>query len=564
MPLTADKVITACSTLRSAWVRREKKFRDWYEQIELVDTLNQENMESFVSSDPRSAYNLLLHMINNPRIPHRIPPELVTPELVIPAGNLSRLLDVAWSDVFNRYRLTGKQSWMRDMIGFELATGWYSVFANISQDGSRCIAELLNPAEVFPSYDDTLTECARVFTISPGALTRMAARNKWTMRPVSTAQTIYDYWWTESNNMGEDTVYNCIVAGSTLVKPETVEARFSRIPIFTSPVGGLPDTGLLSTDPTMWREEVGQSSVATAETVYRSMNKWWTFSMQLLRDTAQSRWYEKTAGGKPILKREDLYKRGFIARMGPNDEIGPLPVPPIPVELRSMQLDMEAMLQRAGPPWALYGASVQNMTAYMMSQVASGAAQMAQPYHQGVIDVLTDIDNFWLDLIRKNNYKPYNLDYPKEIPDSVRVSAAYEIRIPGDIIQRATVARMLDPDFRISSTRVMEELFPEVKSPMEEKAQIRADQAESHPVRGYIALVLSLRQEAQNLLKSGDREASRLYDLAATAIETQLGVTAAPPQPGQQAQPPGPRPEVSPNRERMINPTAGTPGETVV
>lgn len=563
-PITAEKVITKCTNLQRFWSKRDARFKEWYKVIQMVDELEQENMESFVSSDPRSAFNLLLHMINTPKIPHRIPPELLTPEIVIPAGNLSKLLDVAWQDIFNRYRLTGHSSWMRDLIAFMLATGWYSVFAMVSQDGQRCLAEVWNPGTVYPMWEDTMTECAHITTLSAAAANRLVARNGWSIREFSAGATLYDYWWLE----GEKEVCNAINLGGALVKPATAEPRFSRIPIFTAPVGGLPDTGILSGSSETWKEEIGQSSVATAESVYRSMNKWWTFSMQLLRDTAQSRWFEKSAGGKPILKKEDLYKRGFIARMGPNDEIGPLPVPPIPVELRSMQLDMEAMLQRAGPPWALYGTSTTNMTAYMMSQVASGAAQMSQPYHQGVIDCITDVDNFWLEQIKRFSYKPYGLEYPKELPENIPVTASYEIRIPGDIIQRATVARMLDPEFRLSSARVTEELFPEIKNPMEEQAQVRADKAQAHPIMAYVSLIISLRQEAADLTKSNDprdKEAAKLYELAAANIEKQLGISAEQP-----AQAPTPtatpaiqprvaaRPEAVPNRERML--TQGTPG----
>ena len=557
--MTADNIVTQSSALRSYWNKRNTKQYEWYKTIQLVDELAQENMESFVSSDPRSAFNLILHMLNNPRIPHRVPPELITPDTVIPAGRLSKLLDTAWQDVFRTYRLSGHTSWMRDAIAFMLVSGWYSVFAMVSQDGQRCIAELWNPGTVFPMWDDTMTECAHIVTLSSTAAKRMMARNGWTARIPDMAVSLYDYWLLNNKE-----VYNGVVLGIQLVKPLTLEPRFSRIPIFTSPVGGLPDTGVLTTGDT-WKEEIGQSSVATADPVYRSMNKWWTFSMQLLRDTAQSRWFEKSAGGKPILKVADLYKRGFIARMGPNDEVGTIAVPPIPVELRAMQLDMEAMLQRAGPPWALFGAGTQNMTAYMMAQVASGAAQMAQPYHQGVIDLLTDIDNFWLEQIRRYNYKPYGMEFPKELPENIQVTASYDIRIPGDIIQRATVARMLDPDFRLSSTRVTEELFPEVKNPMEEKAQVMADKAETHPVRSIIALILSLRQEAATMRKQGNQaEAARLYELAANNIEAQLGVTTQPQQPGQPTQagqPAGqgaPRPEVVPNRETELRPPEET------
>jgi hypothetical protein len=549
--ITVNTLTDKARALQSYWQTRDARFKNWYNMIQLQDELAQENMESFVSSDPRSSYNLLLHMLNSSRIPHRIMPEFVTPDLVVPAGNLSKLLDTAWADVHKRYRLSGHASWMRDMVGLMLATGWYSVFATVAQSGQYCIAEIWNPGTVYPMWDDQLSEVAHITTMSAAAIRRMAARNKWEVN--ARDGRVFDYWW-----IGDDgKVYNSVAIENALVKPATLESKFSRIPIFVSPVGGLPDTGILAQSPETWKGEIGQSSVTTAEPVYRSMNKWWTFSMQLLRDTAQSRWYEKSAGGKPILKKEDLYKRGFIARLGPNDEIGPLPVPPIPVEMRAMQIDMEAMLQRAGPPWSLFGGGAQGMTSYAMSQVASGAAQMAQPFHQGVIDVLSDIDNFWLEQIRTHGYEPHGLQYPRELTEDLQVTASYDIRIPGDIIQRATVARMLNPKFELSQTRVMEELFPEIKNPIEEQVQSRKDDAMANPIMGTIDLVIALRNEANTIRKAGQTpETAGLYEKAADSIEAQLG--------GQPQQrpgtsppeqlPPGPRPEVQPNREQSLNP----------
>ncbi len=524
--MNASQIVNRCDGLKKSWSARNTRFKEWYRQIQQVDELEQDGMESFTSSDPRSSYNLLLHMLNSPRIPHRIPPELVTPELVGPASDLSKLLDTAWLDIHKRYRYTGHQGWMRDFIGLMLATGWYSVFAYVRPDGTGMEANIWNPATVFPSWDELgLSEVAHIYSISPEAITRVAAKNNWDMlgwKP-TTSQTLYDYWYLDSS-----TVVNSVVIGNYLIKPETPEPQMHRLPIFINPVGGLPDTGVISNDAN-WRAEIGQSSVATAEKVYRSMNKWWTYSMQLLRDTAQSRWYEKTSSAKPILKPEDIYKRGFIARLGPNDEIGPLPVPPIPVEMRAMQLDMEAMLQRAGPPWALFGTSTSGMTAYMMSQIASGASQLAQPFHQGVIDCLSDIDNFWLTQIRNFHHKPYGVGYPKNLPDELEVTASYEIKIPGDIIQRATVARMLNPTFQLSYSRVSEELFPEIKNPAEEKAQVRSDQAQSHPVFAYVDLIQTLRAEADKLRKTNSNgDTIKLYELAAKNIEAQLAIQSAP------------------------------------
>lgn len=521
--MKGNEVVAKCSTLKRFWAKRNTKFKDWYSQIEMVDTLAQKDMESFVGNDPRASYNLVLSMLDQ-RVPHKIPPEDLSIEEIAPAAELSKTFDIAWDDVFTMYRRRGKY-WLRDLIGYILATGWYSVFAMITPDGSRCIAEIWNPATVYPMWDDELIECAHVFSISGRQARRLAARNDWKVERLESRSRVKvsDYWWIESAITG-DKVFNAIALDNDIVKDVTEETRFNRIPIFTSPVGGLPDTGELAPagSAEAWKEEIGQSLIATNEKIYNYWNKWWSFSMQLLRDTAQARTYEKTRSAKQIVKKEDWYRRGAHYKMTPDDEIGFITPPPIPVELRSAQLDMEAMMQRGGPSWAMFGSVQQQMTSYVMSQVAASANQISKPYHQGVVDCISDIDNFWFRLMKEYSYKPYGRGLPDGLPADTKMTAEYELRIPGDLTQRVTTARIMNPSFELSDEKVMEELFPEIKNPAEEIARIRAGKARQHPIHIQISLIESFRQEAGLLRKAGDVDGAVLYEKAADLVEATL------------------------------------------
>jgi len=538
--MIGSQIVTKCTDLKRFWARRDKRFKEWYSQLEMIDTLAQKGMESFVGNDPRSSYNLILSMLEQ-RIPHRVPSEDLAIDEIAPAAELSKTFEIAWDDVFFNYRRRGKQ-WLRDFIGFLLVTGWYSVFATISLDGSRCIAELWNPASVYPKWDDEQSECAHIFPVSVSQARRMAARNKWdVVIPTTGNVTVHDYWWLDDVNQ----VYNAIALGNNLAKDATHEIRFKRIPIFTSPVGGLPDTGEMASKGEIdrWKGEIGQSFLAPNENIYNYWNKWWTFSMQLLRDTAQARTYEKSRSGKQIVKPEDWYQRGAHFRMAPEDEIGFIAPPPIPVELRSSQLDMEAMMQRGGPSWAMFGNIQQQLTAYVMSQIAASANQVSKAYHQGIMDCLTDIDNFWYGLMKENNYKPYGRGMPEGLPADVKITAEYEMKIPGDLVQRATTARILNPRFELSDEKIMAELFPEIKNPMEEIARVRAGKARQHPVHIQISLIDSFREEARLLREAGDIDAAVLYEKAAAMVET----TMTPQQEeAAAAAPVKPRPEVTP------------------
>ena len=55
---------------------------------------------------------------------------------------------------------------------------------------------------------------------------------------------------------------------------------------------------------------------------------------------------------------ETWYRRGAHYKIGLQDEIGFINAPPVPVELRSMQLDLEAMRDRGGPSSSMFGATL--------------------------------------------------------------------------------------------------------------------------------------------------------------------------------------------------------------
>ena len=246
--------------------------------------------------------------------------------------------------------------------------------------------------------------------------------------------------------------------------------------------------------------------------------------MQILRDTAQPKIFEQSPSGVKIVKPEEIYKRGVIWKGGIQDKISYIAPPPIPIELRTVSLDMEAMKERGGPPAALFGAVQQQMTSYVFAQIAAAAQQMAKPFHQGIVNLLSDIDNFWFDMIRAGGVKPYGFEIPPELPTDVEISADYEIRIPGDLTRRATEARMLNPDFRLSMTRVYEEVFPEIQNPLIEQARVRADRAEQHPLFAMIDLIVSLREQAKELSAAGEPEGARLHAMAADRLEAQLSM----------------------------------------
>lgn len=557
----ANRIITRCNDLKAFWASRNEAMKRWYRLIEMVDELKTEKMESFVGNDPRALYNLVLHLLDT-NIPHRVKEYDMSDFSVAKAvSEVSRYFKMHWKDAQDSFRRANpRQGLMRTFIGFLLATGWYSMLSMMSDDGKRTYKEPWNPMEVYPMWDGMqgLDEVAHIYAASPRFAVNLAKRNGWKfsspfdqwIATVGYSITIYDYWWLELSdtypfNMA---VWNAVVIGRDLVKFE--QTRFKRIPIYIAPVGGLPDMGVLTEGmiPTYsstlklqtqdvivdrWKAEIGQAIIATNENIYRTWNKWWSFSLQLLRDTAQPRIFERSRSGKSIVKPEDVFRRGAIFRGGPDDAVEFIGTPPIPLELRSTQLDLEAMMQRGGVSWAMHGAIAGQVSAYVMSQIAASANQVMKPFHQAIVDALSDMDNDDLADIKNRGISPYGWEYPETLPENSMVSAEYEVEIPGDLVQRATTARMLDPDFRLSYSYVMQKLFPDIGDALQERARVRSDQAELHPSNSMIALIIYYRKQAAYLASDEvrDMESSKLYEMMADMALQSLA-----PQPEQQTQ----------------------------
>jgi hypothetical protein len=556
---TSKDVIDACNKLKDFWGPRDKKFPDWYDILLLKDEFEQDQMESFVSNDPKTFYNLSMHMLCD-KIPHRIPLNDIDESLVSDATKVEDMISRVWKTLERNYRQSGRKGFLKMLAGLCLTTGWYCVFAVV--DNLGFVADVWSPIEVYPEWDDDgLYRCARVYKLTKEKAAAKIAKMGWTYnKPINGDILLYNYWWVEYTKTGKN-VFNAIVLDDVLVKNDA--EKLPRIPIFIGTLGSMPDMGSIKPDDS-WKEHIGESAFAANELMIKQYNKHWTFFSQILRDSAQPRWFEKSAEGN-ILTPDNLFKRGAIFRGGLNDSIQALPMPPIPVELSTVRFDMQNMVQRGYLNWGIWGNMQGQMSGYMLAQTTDAAKQVLEPYHQGIIQCLSDIDNFWLDLIRLYKYNPLQIKNLKVDP-SFEVTAEYTIKIPGDMVQRATIARQIDPDFRLSFETVLDMVFPELTNPIQEQSLVRKDDANRNPITVQINLITAYKQMALNLQGAGDPEQAALFDKASKAAEAQLDAmiqqataqnTGQPGTPGGGELPPGPRPEAYPNAAQTQAPAGG-------
>ncbi|KKN60910.1 hypothetical protein LCGC14_0527090 [marine sediment metagenome] len=521
--MNTKDLIAKCGKLKSNWNTRDRKIREWYSVLRLTDELKQEGMESVTSNDPRTGYNLGKHLMTSSLVADKIDQEDLSPQEVEATSYLEGYVAKRWAGEERRYRRMGRQSFKGELIGLMLATGWYSVFSMVEKD--KIWSEVWNPIEVYPAFGPAevgLTEVAHIYTMKSSIANRKAKLMGWKIeKPFTGNTTLYDYHGFDDDG---DVVNGIVLGGNQVVPLEKnpVLSKLGMLPLFISPIGGLPDRGAIDS---RWQEHFGESIVATNEELTKNYNRMLTFSQQLMRDTANPRWFERSSGDTTILKEEDLFKRGAIFRGAPGEDVTPLAVPPIPVELRTMLFDYQNMLQRGLFPWAIFGNIQMQMSYLAMANIASAALQVLTPYMDALRGLRSDVDDYWVKLLMATKYKPHKFIVPSNMPEEVEFDVQADIEIPGYLVQRATVARMLDPSFRLSTDTVMDKMFPEVRDPLREQAKVRKDDAMNSPEAIAADQVLAYKEQARLLREKDDPasiEAAELYEKVAAMVEARL------------------------------------------
>jgi len=518
--MDTKELIAKCGKLKSNWGTRTRKIKDWYEILRLKDELKQDGMESVTSNDPRTGYNLGKHLMTSSLVADKIDQDDLNPQEIESTSYLEGYIAKRWAEEEKRYRRMGRQSFKGELIGLMLATGWYNVFSMVEEN--KIWSEVWNPLEVFPEFGSAeigLMEAAHIYTMKPAVANRKVKMMGWTVTKSFTHNTtLYNYWGFDDDG----DVVNGIVMGSEFVKPmvkDPILSELGMLPLFISPVGGLPDRGAI--DP-RWQEHFGESIVATNEDLTKNYNKMLTFTQQLVRTVAQPHYLELSSGDTPIMTEENMDKWGSILRGAVGESAGAMQPPTIPVELRTAMFEYSNMIQRGLFPWAIFGNVQMQMSYLAMANIASAALQVLTPYMDAYKGLRSDINDYWIKLLNITKYKPHKFIVPSNMPEEVNFDVQADIEIPGYLIQRATVARMLDPSFRLSTDTVMDKMFPEVRDPLREQAKVRKDDAMMSPEAVLADSILAFKEQARILREKGQIDAAELYEKVAAAQETRL------------------------------------------
>jgi hypothetical protein len=484
----------------------------WYDLIRLKDDLAQDNMESVIGNDPRSSYNLAVWLLTPKTWSIDSFKEGLSDEEVQGVTVLEQLVQREVMLSMRQARGSLHGSYLAQAVKLFVATGWIALIA--APTAPRWTLNAWHPMTVFPGYSPNgmLEEVGRKYSMTARHANALVFHEDW-IPPASPfrSNTALRQWWVQT----PDGVFMAVVMGDHLARP-LGPTMFDEMPIYCQPAGGLPDDGTIMDDK--WRAEVGQSIVAAVLDLQKNYNKMLTYMQQLLRDTANPKWIERVEQGG-MVKAEDLGKRGGVWTIGLGEDIWAVQPPGPPVDLRTHMFDVRNQTQRATFQDASFGGG--EVSAFVMANITGSTKQTLQPFLDGVRDANGVLFTRTAALARKMNLSIGGLPVG-DAPEDVSLDFKYDVEVPGDFLQRANSARLLNPDFRLSTETVMDLQFPEVMSAFDENLRLTTEDVMRSEVMVAIKSIVELRRSAFQANQAGDGESEALLVRAADRQEAQL------------------------------------------
>lgn len=543
--------------LKSAWTYRNTKFKDWMDVLTLVDKLQRRGLESYVSNEPRTFFNMSLYLMTAGDTRHTIPAEGDSSIELDKQSKVERACAYMWRMLDEERMRGGAYPFLHELCFNILVFGWYSMIAAFDTEQNKPILQVWSPNDVSPRYEDgRLTACVHEYSLDVKAAKRKAAANDWNYNPKITMGDVIlqDYFYVDEHNV----LQNLILIDS---QPVTAVVPRENLLLLVAPVGGFPETSIQQA--TNWSVNLGQGIFAANTQVYEALNKWTTFQLQLLRETAEPKWQEISSGA-PKVEPERLRERGAVFQFSPGEGIQPIQSAPPPIELRGIIEDLKRELQKGSFTDTVYGMAGGERAGYILSQMASSSAnQILAPYVKAKHFIIAECDRFWLRSIKTSKKvfvvkgKLLEKLRPTDIPEDVELEASSELATPKDWLERATVANMLER--HLDNTTILDTILKVQDVGMINRRK-STDLIMTHPLSLNLRLIQAYRGYAKYMEYRGDREQAAMFLKAAEALESQMG--APPPgaaKPAEAAEAEAKRAAAAPPRRPRVRPEISPP-----
>lgn len=510
------------SASKRFWAPRNTKFKEWYQTLVMIDTLAAKGLESYVSNEPATFFDMAHFLLTRGDMSHSIP---VTGESSIEyerRAKVDRACKYMWSAVDKERHRAGEMSFIGELSFFILVLGWYSTVFSYDQETGLLHAQVWNPFETYPQYaNGKMISCVHSYKIRQEEAKLKADENGWSYSPsgiLAGEVNLDDYWKLEG-----DAYYNTILIDD---KPVTGWVDRPEMSLLVAPIAGYPDKGGLSSSPENWKRLAGKGIFEANSKVLLAFNKWKTQISQILRDTAQpvTEEFSSTAQATP----EQLRERGALFHYAPGEQ-GLIRVPPaaIPMELQAHLFEMRRELQKGSFSDAVYG-MMEGQSGYSLEMMAeSSANQILSPYLETKDFVVSEGDQFWLSNLKTSKkvfiVKGERLEELKsdDIPEETTVIVKSEVATPKDWLERSTIANQLRD--HLDRDTIVKEIL---RMPDTEQVRRRriVDAVLEHPMTQTVQMIANYYIHADYLESRGDARQAMLFLKAAQSLETQLGV----------------------------------------
>ena len=523
--MNEQEVKNDIAELRKSWSHRATKFTEWYDMLCLVDKLKTKGMESSVSNDPRTFFNMAHFLFTAGETQHRIPIMGESQVELEKQARVERACQYMWREIDAKRQKGGSPAFVSELGFYLLLLGWYSLVVAIDEN-NQLIPQLWSPADVFPRYEDNqLTACVHEYQTTVQAARRKALAKGWNYSPRATSGNVRidDYFYLDENG---------ILQNMILIDDKDVTGIVSRedLMLLVAPVGGFPDRGSLGKGTT-WQQFIGQGILETDRTAVETLNKWMSIIMQHLRDSVQLKYQEFSAS--PQATGDQLRDYGSLFHYAPGEQgLQPVPIAPMPMETRALQIDLEKRIQKGAFSDAVYGMVEGGMAGYALSQLAgSSANQIMHPYMQTKDFIIAESDKFWLRRVKTSKKvfiikgKKEEKMHPIDIPEDADIVVSSEMATQKDWLERATIANMVKE--HVDSETILTEVLKLTDTAAIGRRK-SLDDFNQHPVTKQLKLIISYRTHANFLRAAGDSEQADLFQRAADALEMQMGA----PEPG--------------------------------
>ncbi len=521
--------------MKQYWYQRNLKFREWYEVLILVDQLASKGMETYVSNEPQTFYNMAHYLLTKGDISHATPVENESALELDRRAKIHRGCEYLWKTIDRERQLAGGQPFVDELSFFLLLLGWYSTVSAFDQNTGLLRTQIWNPYDVYPKYSNNrMTACVHSYSISEEEAGLKADENEWVYKPRGTATgdvILDDYFYQDREGL-----HNLI-----LIDSKDVTGWVSRpdMQLLVAPVGGFPDKGSLTKRSPQskslgvrdWRRLSSRGIFEVNEAVTTSFNKWKSMISQILRDTAQPITQEFSA--TPQATPEQLRERGAHFHYSPGEQgLQRLPPPAIPIEVQAYQLESRREIQKGSFNDAVYGMT-EGQPGYALSLLASSSAnQILYPYMDGKHFVIAESDRFWLSKL-KSSKRVFQVKgkfveklSPPDIPEDVSIEVNSRVATTKDWLESSSIANMADK--HLDEATIITEIYG-LNDPQSIKRRRSLDRMLNSVEAQLVEKITGFYSHAEYLDKRGDRRQARIFRRMAQAMEAQMGV----PPPGQ-------------------------------